>query len=46
MEEILELLNIDIPYNKRLSEIENIINQIDSNYPILNLTIVSPQLNL
>ena len=46
MEEILELLNIDIPYNKRLSDIENIINQIDSNYPILNLTIVSPQLNL
>ena len=45
MEEILELLNIDIPYNTRLSEIENITNNIDSNYPILNLNIVSPQQN-
>ena len=45
MEEILELLNIDISYNKRLSEIENITNNLDSNYPILNLNIVSPQQN-
>jgi len=45
MEEILEILNIQTPYNQRLSEIDNIINQIDANYPILNLTLLSPTLN-
>ena len=41
MEEILEILNIQTPYNQRLSEIDNIINEINGNYPILNLTLLS-----
>ena len=45
MEEILEILNIKTSYNQRLSEIDNIINQIDTNFPILNLTLLSPTLN-
>ena len=45
MEEILEILNIKTPYNQRLSEIDNIIKQIDKNYPILNLTLLSQTLN-
>ena len=45
MEEILELLNLDISYKKQISEIENIMNELDSNYPILNLTLASTTLN-
>ena len=44
MEEILELLNIDSSYNERLTKINNIM-KIDENYPILNVTIISPSLN-
>ena len=44
MEEILELLNIDSSYNERLTKINNIM-KIDENYPILNVTLISPSLN-
>ena len=44
MEEILELLNIDSSYSDRLTKINNIM-QIDANYPILNITLISPSLN-
>ena len=45
MEEILDLLNIDNSYNGRLTTINNIMNQIDENYPILNISLVSSSLN-
>ena len=45
MEEILDLLNIDNSYNGRLTLINNIMNQIDENYPILNISLVSSSLN-
>ena len=45
MDEILVLLNIETSYNQRLTEIDNIINEIDQDYPILNLNLVSPTLN-
>lgn len=45
MEDILELLNLDISYEKQISGIENIMNQINMNYPILNLTLASTVLN-
>ena len=45
MEEILDLLNIDNSYNERLTSINNIMNQIDENYPILNISLVSSSLN-
>ena len=45
MEEIMELLNIEDSYNKRILEIENITNQIDANYPILNVNLISPSLD-
>ena len=45
MEEILELLNIQNSYNMRILEIENITNQVDTNYPILNINLASPSLN-
>ena len=44
MEEILELLSIDSSYNERLTKINNIM-KIDENYPILNVTLISPSLN-
>ena len=44
MEEILELLNIDSSYSERLTKINNIM-QIDANYPVLNITLISPSLN-
>ena len=40
----MELLNIEDQYNKRILEIENITNQIDANYPILNVNLISPSL--
>ena len=45
MEEILDLLNIDNSYNERLTTINNIMNQLDENYPILNISLVSSSLN-
>ena len=45
MEEIMELLNIENSYNERISKIENITNEIDTNYPILNINLASPSLN-
>ena len=45
MEDILTLLNIDIPYNERILQINNFINQEDNNYTELNLTVVSTTLN-
>ena len=45
MEEVLDLLNIENSYNERLTSINNIMNQIDENYPILNISLVSSSLN-
>ena len=45
MTDILELLNIKVSYNQRLSQINEILNQTETNYPELNLTIVSSSLN-
>ena len=45
MEDILALLNIDVSYNERISQINNIINQGNNNYTELNLTVISTTLN-
>ena len=45
MEDVLALLNIDISYNERCSQINKIINQIGNNFIQLNLTVVSSTLN-
>ena len=45
MEDVLGLLNIDVSYNTRISQINNIVNQEDNNYKQLNLTVVSTTLN-
>ena len=45
MEDVLALLNIDVPYNERLSQIDKIINQAENNYKELNLTVISSALN-
>ena len=45
MEDILALLNIDVSYNERISQINNIINQEGNNYTELNLTVISTTLN-
>ena len=45
MADVLDLLNIKVSYNQRLSQINNIINQVDANYPELNLTILSSTVN-
>ena len=45
MEDVLALLNIDVSYNQRISQINNIVNQEDNNYKQLNLTVVSTTLN-
>ena len=45
MEDVLALLNIDVSYNERCSQINKIINQIGNNYIQLNLTVVSSTLN-
>ena len=44
MEEILELLNIKSSYNERLTQINKIM-KVEDNYPILNITLISPSLN-
>ena len=41
MADVLDLLNIKVSYNERLAQINNIINQVDANYPELNLAILS-----
>ena len=41
MEDILPLLSINIPYQERISQINNIIKQPKANYPLLNLTAIS-----
>ena len=46
MEEIKELLNIEDSYNKCILEIENKTAQIDANFPILNINLLSTSLNL
>ena len=43
MDDILPLLNINIPYNERISQISKIINK--QNYLELNLSVVSTTLN-
>ena len=45
MEEMLDLLQLNISYNKQISEIEYITNQIGINYPILHLSLASTSLN-
>ena len=44
MEDILALLNIDVSYNERLSQINKIMNQVEKNFKELNLTVVSTTL--
>ena len=44
MEDVLALLNIDISYNERCSQINKLINQFGNNYIQLNLTVVSSTL--
>ena len=44
MEDILPLLNITIPYQERISQINTIIKQPNSRYNLLNLTVVSSTL--
>ena len=44
MEDILPLLNITIPYQERISQINTIIKQPNSKYNLLNLTVVSSTL--
>jgi hypothetical protein len=44
MEDILTLLNIDVSYNERLSQINKIMNQVEKNFKELNLTVVSTTL--
>ena len=45
MEDVLALLNIDVSYNERVSQINKILNQEENNYKELNLTVVSTTLN-
>ena len=45
MEDVLALLNIDVSYNERVSQINKILNQEENNYKELNLTAVSTTLN-
>ena len=45
MEDVLALLNIDVSYNERISQINNILNQEGNNYTELYLTVVSTTLN-
>ncbi len=45
MEDVLALLNIDVSYNERISQINNILHQQGNNYSELNLTVVSSSLN-
>ena len=45
MDDILPLLNINIPYNERISQINNIMNQENKKYLELELNVVSTSLN-
>ena len=45
MDDILPLLNINIPYNERIALINNIVKEGNSNYFELNLNVVSTSLN-
>ena len=45
MEDVLALLNIDVSYNERISQISNILHQQKNNYTELDLTVVSSSLN-
>ena len=45
MEDVLALLNIDVSYNERISQISNIVHQQGNNYMELELTVVSSSLN-
>ena len=45
MDDILPLLNINIPYSERISQINNIINQENKKYLELELNVVSTSLN-
>ena len=45
MDDILPLLNINIPYNERISQINNIVNQENKKYLELELNVVSTSLN-
>ena len=45
MEDVLALLNIDVSYNERVSQINKILNQEENNCKELNLTVVSTTLN-
>jgi hypothetical protein len=45
MEDVLALLNIDVSYNERISQISNILHQQRNNYAELELTVVSSSLN-
>jgi hypothetical protein len=45
MEDVLALLNIDVSYSDRLSQINDVLNKIGNNYNELNLTVVSTTLN-
>lgn len=45
MEDVLALLNIDISYNERCSQINKLMNRASDNYLELTLTVVSSTLN-
>ena len=45
MEDVLALLNIDVSYNERVSQIDNIMNKNGNSYKELILTVVSTTLN-
>ena len=45
MEDVLALLNIDISYNERCSQINKLMNRTSDNYLELTLTVVSSTLN-
>ena len=45
IEDILPLININVTYKERVSQINNIINQVDSHYNQLILSVVSSSIN-
>ena len=45
MDDILPLLNINIPYNDRITQINNLLMQENAHYIELNLSVVSTSLN-
>ena len=44
MQDVLALLNIQIPYKERISEISNLMKNQDKNFQELNLTVISSTL--